>query len=314
MEQQTMTIRFNFLLLTTLLTAILIGCGGGETTTESGKLNVVATSGHLHDAVVNIAGDAVTDKGLLGPGVDPHAYEPPPSAISQLNNADVIFYNGLNLEAGMGEILDQLAKSDEKVVVAVADRFPEDRLLGWETYAHDPHVWNDPTLWREAAVIVRDTLVEADPDNAETYTQNTEAYIADIDATHEELTALFATIPEGKRTLITAHDAFSYLARTYDLEVMGLQGISTQDEPSIADVTNLANFIVENEIPAIFVESSVSKAAVEAVQAAVADQGFTVEIGGELLSDALGEPGTEGESYTGMLRQNGNSIVNGLTR
>ena len=307
-----MTIKSKFLLVM-ILAAALMGCGG-EATTESDKLTVVATTGHLYDAVVNVAGDTVAIEGLLGPGVDPHAYEPPPSAISKLNNADIIFYNGLNLEAGMGEILDQLAQSDEKTVVAVGDALPADQLLGWEEYAHDPHVWNDPILWVEAVRQVEKTLSEVDPDNADMYSDNAANYIIEIDKTNADLLDLYGTIPEEKRVIITAHDAFNYLARTYNMEVMGLQGISTQDEPSIADVANLADFIVENEIPAIFVESSVSSAAVEAVQAAVADQGFTVEIGGELLSDALGEAGTEGETYIGMLRQNANTIVTGLTR
>lgn len=299
-----------------MLAAVLMGCGGESTTetTDSDKLTVVATTGHLYDAVVNVAGDTVTIEGLLGPGVDPHAYEPPPSAISKLNNADIIFYNGLNLEAGMGEILDQLAVSDNKTVVAVGDALPVDQLLGWEEYAHDPHVWNDPILWTEAVRQVAITLGEADPDNAELYDENANAYILRLVETNAELLARYDQIAEEKRVIITAHDAFSYLARTYNMEVMGLQGISTQDEPSIADVANLADFIVDNQIPAIFVESSVSSAAVEAVQAAVADQGFTVEIGGELLSDALGEAGTEGETYIGMLRQNANTIVSGLTR
>lgn len=293
---------------------LLVGCGG-ETATESDKLNVVATTGQLHDTVSNIAGDAVVLTGLLGPGIDPHAYKPTQKARRALDAADVIFYNGLFLEAGMGEVLDQLAETGEKAaVVAVGDNLDAEQLLGWEGYDYDPHVWNDPLLWRDVVTQVRDTLVTADPDNADLYERNAAAYLAEIEATHDELTALYDSIPADKRVIITAHDAFGYLARTYGLDVKGLQGISTESKASANDVITLADFIVEREIPAIFVESSVSKDAVEAVQAAVQDRGFNVVIGGELLSDALGEEGSDGATYLGMLRYNAQTISEALTK
>lgn len=302
------------LLVMLILMLVMVGCGS-EPAAESGKLNVVATTGQLHDTVLNVGGDAIDLTGLLGAGIDPHAYKPTQSARRALDAADVIFYNGLFLEAGMGEVLDELAESGEKdAVVAVGDVLDTADLLGWDDYDHDPHIWNDPLLWMEVVDIIVYNLSSADPDNTATYEANGAAYKAEIAQTHEEITALYESVPAEKRVIITAHDAFGYLARTYGLEVRGLQGISTESQASANDVIELADFIVDRQIPAIFVESSVSTDSVEAVQAAVQDRGFNVEIGGELLSDALGEDGSAGDTYLGMLRYNAETIVNALNQ
>jgi manganese/zinc/iron transport system substrate-binding protein len=167
-------------------------------------------------------------------------------------------------------------------------------------------------LWSLAVEGVRDTLMEADPDHAADYEANAEAYLAELDELHEYVAQEAGRVPEQQRVLITAHDAFSYFGRAYGFKVLGLQGISTQSEASTADVQNLAEFIVENEILAIFIESSVPVRTIEAVQAAVASQGFDVEIGGSLFSDAMGDSGTPEGHYTGMVRHNIDTIVSSL--
>lgn len=303
------------LLLPWLVVLALAACGGraaGETRAGGGKLNVVATTGHIRDALENIAGDAIELTGLFGPGVDPHLYVPTAGDVTTLSQADVIFYNGLHLEAQMERVLNEMSQRGV-TVVAVGDSLPRDRLLSWEAnFPYDPHIWNDPQLWRIGVEAIRDTLIEVNPANAELYRRNAQAYLDQIDETHAYVKARVETIPPELRVMITAHDAFGYYARAYGLEVKGLQGISTEAEAGTADVQALANLIVERQIPAIFVESSVPPRNIEAVQAAVRAKGFEVKIGGELLSDALGNPGTPEGTYTGMLRYNTDTLVNAL--
>jgi len=303
-----------------LLVTLLAACGqtgadgdaaSGEA--EAGKLNVVATTGQIHDAVANIVGDAVNLTGMFGPGVDPHLYVPTESDVSLLGRADVIFYNGLHLEAQMERVLDQMARRGV-TVVAVGNVLPEERLLSWDSnYPHDPHVWNDPELWSLGVEAIRDTLIEADPANADLYRQNAEAYLAEIAETHAYVKAQAERIPPEQRIMITAHDAFGYFARAYGFEVRGLQGISTESEAGTADVQELVDFIVSRKVLAIFVETSVSPRNIEAVQAAARARGFEVNIGGQLYSDALGDPGTPEGTYTGMLRHNIDTLVKALS-
>jgi manganese/zinc/iron transport system substrate-binding protein len=310
-----------FTILSIILMILLAACSQADassvtTDTEAGgKLNVVATTGQIHDALLNIAGDAVNLKGMLGPGVDPHLYVPTESDVTTLGQANVIFYNGLHLEAQMVRVMTQMSTRG-KTVVAVGDILPPDQLLGWSGggATYDPHIWNDPQLWSQGVETMRDTLVNVDPDNAGLYRQNTEAYLAEITAADEYVKEQIDRIPQDKRLMITAHDAFGYFARAYGLEVAGLQGISTESEASTADVQNLANMIVERQIPAVFVESSVSPRNIEAVQAAVNAQGFEVAIGGTLLSDALGTPGAPEGTYTGMLRYNAKTLADALSK
>ncbi len=301
------------LILLVLTAAIISACGQpADASTDSGKLNVVATTGQIHDALKNIGGDAIALTGLLGPGIDPHLYVPTESNVALFSGADAIFYNGLHLEAQMTRIMEQMA-SRGKIVVAVGDNLPEDQLLDWATATYDPHIWNDPLLWSIGVEAIRDTLMEADPDNAALYQENADAYLAEIVATDQYVREQIARIPEDKRIMITAHDAFGYFARAYGLIVRGLQGISTESEASTADVQELTQFIVENQVPALFVETSVSPKTVESVQQAVQNQGFDVVIGGSLFSDALGEEGHEAATYNGMLRHNARTLADALS-
>ena len=277
------------------------------------RLNVVATTGQINDAVLNIAGEAVNLTGLLGPGVDPHLYVPTESDVGTFGNADIIFYNGLHLEAQMVRVLEQMEKRGT-TVLAVGETLPEDRLLDWAGGTYDPHVWNDPSLWAIGVEAIRETLIEADPANADLYRQNAAAFLAEIAETDTFVEEQIARIPVDKRLMITAHDAFGYFAQAYGLEVAGLQGISTESEAGTADVQNLATMIVERQVPAIFVETSVSPRNIEAVQEAVRAQGFAVEIGGSLFSDALGDPGTPAGTYTGMLRHNAQTLADALSQ
>lgn len=300
------------LLLLFLLIFIVVGCGSGEAAVEDGKITAVSTIGMITDIVQNVGGEHVNAVGLMGPGTDPHLYVASAGDVTKLSDADVIFYNGLFLEAQMEEILEQL--SEDKTVVPVTRDVDRTLLLDSPVYAgeFDPHIWFQVPLWQEATKTVRDTLIEVDPDNRASYEANAERYLAELDELQAYVIEQTSRVPEEQRVLITAHDAFSYFGKAYGFDVFGLQGISTESEASTDDVQNLATFIVENQIPAIFVESSVPVRTIEAVQAAVRDQGFNVEIGGSLFSDAMGDANTPEGTYQGMVRHNVDTIVGAL--
>lgn len=301
------------LLVLALTLTLLAACGddddGGE---DDGKINVVTTTGMIADAVRNVGGEHVNVTGLMGPGIDPHLYRPTASDVNRLDGADIIFFNGLELEGRMTDIFERLASM--KPTVAVSENIPQDQLLASQQYenAHDPHIWFDVSLWKSVVEVIAAELSEHDPDNADIYAANAAAYLEELDELDAYVFEQVETIPESSRVLITAHDAFGYFGQRYGIEVIGLQGISTAAEAGAADVQALTNTIIEREIKAIFVESSVPRATIEAVQAAVRARGSEVEIGGELYSDAMGDEGTKGGTYIGMITSNIDTIAEAL--
>lgn len=305
------------LALTIILALALTACGevsGSDDVDLSERpIRVVTTIGMITDIVENVGGERVQANGLMGPGVDPHLYSASEGDVARLRNADVIFYNGLHLEAQMANVLQQMGET-EAVTVAVTDNIERSLLLTPPEFegAYDPHVWFDVTLWMTAAETVRDTLVELDPAHADVYQQNAETYLGELEELHEYVQEQAARVPADLRVLVTAHDAFNYFGRAYGFDVRGLQGISTASEASTADVQGLAHFIAERQIPAVFIESSVPQRNIEAVQAAVRAEGFDVQIGGELFSDAMGNPETPEGTYDGMVRHNVDTIVSAL--
>lgn len=279
------------------------------------RLRVVATTGMIADAAAQVGGDRATVTALMGPGIDPHLYQASEGDVSRLRNADITFYNGLHLEAQMARVFEHMNESELGLVaVAVAGDLDPAVLLTPPQFegAYDPHVWFDVSLWRHAVEKIRDTYIAVDPGSAAVYEANAAAYLAELAALHDYVLEQAARVPAEQRVLVTAHDAFNYFGRAYGFEVRGLQGISTASEASTADVQELAAFIAERRIPAIFVETSVPRRNVEAVRAAVQAQGFDVAIGGQLYSDAMGDPGTPEGSYTGMVRYNIDTIVSAL--
>lgn len=295
-----------------LLAAALVGACTEEVDREDRALRVVTTTGMIGDAVRQVGGDRVEVTSLMGPGVDPHLYKAREGDVRRLFRADVIFFNGLHLEARMGEVLERMG--DRTRTVAVADAVPRDRLLAPPEFAgaYDPHVWFDVRMWMAVVERVRDELIAQDPAGRAEYESNAAAYLSELAALHRYVQEQAERVPAERRVLITAHDAFNYFGRTYGFEVRGLQGISTATEAGTGDVQALATFIARRRIPAVFVESSVSPRTIEAVQAAVRARGFEVRIGGQLHSDALGPEGSGAETYVGMVRHNIDTIVGGL--
>lgn len=314
MRQMKWIIKYSWLMMVWAATAVfLTSCSNNPAIAESdGRLQVVATIGQVADAARIVGGDHVVVTGLMGPGVDPHLYTASESDVSKLSEADIIFYNGLFLEAQMAGVLKQIG--ERKTAVPAAEAIPVEKRLASPVYqnAHDPHVWFDVQLWQYAVKAIRDTYITADPDHAADYEANAAAYLAELESLDQYVRDTAAKLPPEQRILITAHDAFGYFGQAYGFEVRGLQGISTASEASTSDVQLLANYIVEKQIKAVFIESSVPVRTIEAVQAAVAAQGHTVNIGGELFSDALGNADTPEGSYIGVVRHNIDTIVAAL--
>ena len=302
-------------LLGVLGLSFLLGACSGEvddTNSEEKKGIVVATTGQIADAVKIIGGEHLQVTNLMGPGVDPHLYKATQSDITKLDEAEVIFYNGLHLEGQMQDIFDQMA--EQKTVLAVAEGLDKSKLLADEedSTLHDPHVWFAIELWKEVVDTIGDTLVEEYPEHKEDFEENEKVLLADLDELNQYAKERIDEIPASQRILVTAHDAFNYFGESQGFEVTGLQGLSTESEYGVKDVQNMVSFLVENNIKAIFVESSVSDKALQAVIEGAKEQGANVTIGGELFSDAMGAEGTEEGTYIGMYKHNVDTIVDAL--
>ncbi len=294
------------------LTLAYLGCSGQQAGNPPGKLFVVATTGMIGDAARVIGGEHIDLAVLMGPGVDPHLYKTSKGDLDLLDRADIVFYNGLNLEAKMAEILKKM--SGGKTTVALGEALP-DSVLRFPTdfEGHpDPHIWFDVALWRQAVQSVGETLAAKDTAHAVNYRDNLAAYLNELDTLHSWTAEQIASISEDQRILVTAHDAFGYFGRAYGIEVLGLQGISTVTEAGLYDVTEMVNLLVDRKIRAVFVESSVPPKAIQSVVDGCRARGHEVKIGGELFSDAMGAEGTPEGTYVGMVRHNVSTIVEAL--
>lgn len=292
---------------------LISACGQIEQkNSDGGRLNIVATTNIIEDAVAAVAGDSADVTALMGPGVDPHLYKATQGDLKTLLNADVIFYNGLHLEGKMGEVFEKLAR--QKPVIPVAEAIDESWLIILPEFnnTYDPHVWFDVSLWIEVVKEINRSLQELDSVNAAYYNQNAMDYIEQLNALDAWVKKEIASIPERQRILITAHDAFGYFGKAYNIDVRGLQGISTLSEYGLKDVSDLVKFIVDRKIKAVFVETSVSERSIQAVVEGARMRGFDVKIGGKLFSDAMGEKGTPEGTYIGMVKANVNTIVESL--
>jgi manganese/zinc/iron transport system substrate-binding protein len=299
------------LLITAAVVTSMIGCATPEPE-ATGRLNVVCTTGMIADMVTRIGGAQVNVVGLMGPGVDPHYYKATQGDLKHLSRADVIFFNGLFLEGKMEDIFSKMARS--KTVRALANDLHESHLRRPpELEGHfDPHIWFDVDLWRSTIPVVEQTLTAAVPAAAEGFQTRAEAYRAELESLHKWVVERIAEVPTSGRVLVTAHDAFGYFGDAYGIEVLGLQGISTVAEYGVNDVRHLVDVIVERQVKAIFVESSVPERSINAVREGCLARGHEVVIGGTLYSDAMGQAGSGADTYAGMVRTNVNTIVEAL--
>jgi manganese/zinc/iron transport system substrate-binding protein len=300
--------------------AAIVFSGCAATDDDTNTLTVITTTTWLYDAVAGVGGEHVAAESLMGPGIDPHEYVASEGDVTRMESAEIIIYNGLHLEGAMSDVLSQIG--EQRRTLAVAEQLdeslliePDVDLLGEDFEApYDPHFWFDIELWKQATEIIRDELIELDPDNEQSYRENADAYIAELDELEEYVHERVEEIPEDQRILITAHDAFGYLGNALEIEVRGLQPVTTNVEAAASDIRELADLIVDREIRAIFLETAVPPQGIEAVQAAVIDRGFDVRIADDpLYGDALGEADGEGGTYVEAYRFNIDTIVDALT-
>jgi len=295
-----------FILLTFASATMLFACGE-----KSDKFKVVASTTMLGDLVKQIGKDKVEVTTLFGEGVDPHLADPKAADTKNINDAKLVFFSGIHLEAKFGDIIKADTNKDKMVVVG--DTLPKDKILKFEEDGQevdDPHFWFSVPLWKIAARKVGDSLKEKDAKNKDAYEENTVAYIALLDELHTWINTEVAKLTKEQRVLVTAHDAFNYFASEYDFEVAAIDGISTEGETSASDITEVANIIIEKGVKAIFIESSIPATTVNSVKAQVEAKGKTVNVGGELYSDSLGT-GDEGQ-YIVAFKKNVTTIVNAL--
>jgi manganese/zinc/iron transport system substrate-binding protein len=273
---------------------------------------VVTTTGIIADTAKRVAGQHAEIMALMGPGVDPHLYKASEGDVRRLSEADLILYNGLHLEGKMGDVLTRLARS--RPVVWVSEDIPQDLLREPPEFAgqYDPHVWFDVSLWKRTLDPIVRELSALDPAHAEDFKANAAAYGQELDALDAWVKQRIESLPPAQRVLVTAHDAFGYFGRRYGMEVIGIQGISTLSEAGLHDVDRVAQLVVDRKVKAVFIESSVPRRSIEAVQAAVGSRGHEVKIGGQLFSDSLGGAGTPAGTYAGMVRANVDTLVDAL--
>ncbi|NMA82864.1 MAG: zinc ABC transporter solute-binding protein [Epulopiscium sp.] len=307
--------KYRVLILSLMIGAItIVGCNStNHSESDNGRYYVVTTTTMLADAAKTIGGEYVEVKGLMGPGIDPHLYKASAGDVQSMQKADMVVYNGLHLEGKMGDVFENLTAIDKKVV-NVSKGLAENMLLQSEdsSLAYDPHIWFDVTLWKEAVIELTKGLKELDPEHESEFETNLSSYLKELDELDQYIKNRVLELEKEKRVLITAHDAFNYFGQAYGFDVKGIQGISTTSEAGTKDLRNLANFIVEHQIKAIFIESSVPTKNIEALQEAVKAQGFDVKIGGELYSDSLGDENSGDETYIKTFKKNIDTIVDAL--
>jgi len=276
----------------------------------SHPIKIVCTTGMVADIVRNVGGKHVEVDQLMGQDVDPHLYKATPGDMSRLARADAVFYSGLHLEGKMTDVLERLG--ERGVSIGVAEFIDQSKVLTNEEGIHDPHVWFDVSLWSQTIGVVRDVLAAFDPAHAADYTERAASYEAELAMVHTSTRQRLAEIPSSQRVLITSHDAFHYFGRAYDIEVKGIQGISTDAEAGVKDINDLVRFITQRRIKAVFVETSVNQRNMRALLEGCKSMGHDVVVGGELYSDAMGKDGTAEGTYAGMIRHNVETIVHAL--
>lgn len=302
----------------TILLLLLALAGCNRSSTSAGPrcpLKVVCTTGQVADMIRNLGGKHVEVEALMGPTVDPHLYKATLADTRKLDAADIVFYNGLHLEGRLAEILEN--RAGRSTTIAVSDNIRLNapkrlRKLGDGEELYDPHIWFDVQLWADCAAFAVQGLIEVDPAHKADYQRNADAYVAELRKLHAECKSALAAIPEAQRVLVTAHDAFGYFGQAYQVEVHGLQGVSTVDEAAPTHINDLVNLLVERKVKAIFVESSVPDKNIEVVIEGCRKRGHTVVKGGNLYSDALGSQDSPEATYIGMVKYNVRTIVDAL--
>ncbi|MFP4431175.1 MAG: metal ABC transporter solute-binding protein, Zn/Mn family [Spirochaetaceae bacterium] len=263
------------------------------TTTQAADLTKILTEG--------VPGVDIT--ALMGPGVDPHLYQPTESDVVAMNAADMVVYSGLHLEGQFDAVFEALGERDVQVYPLSRPVKEAGFVVGSGT--DDPHFWFDPRNWELSATDLAETLGRLHPEGAEAYSRNAETYAEQLRSLYAWAEEGMSRVPAGQRHVVTSHDAFQYFGAAFGWQVAGIQGISTQDEAGVADIEKMVDFVIENDIPVLFVESSIPPNTIGAVVEAIEAENGSVDMGlRELYGDAMGVPGTFGGTYVGMLAEN----------
>jgi len=290
--------------------AVAVVLPAGDQVAARTAPRVVATTTVVADLVRQVAGDRVEIDCLMGPGVDPHSYRATPADAERLARADIVVAAGLHLEGKLAAILERMARTAR--VVTLADAVPQTRLIEAGDGVPDPHIWFDARLWSLCVPAVVEPLAAIDPAGRATFQQNAADFVARLEKLDDTSRTRIATIPAERRVMITAHDAFRYFGRAYGLDVLGVQGVSTESEAGLNDINRLVETVVARKLPAVFVETSVAERNVRAIQEGARARGHEVAVGGALYSDSLGGPGSGAETLEAALARNVETIVTGL--
>ena len=280
---------------------------------EDAIFRIVATTTQAADLITILTEgvEGIEIAGLMGAGVDPHLYQPTESDIAAMNVADMVIYSGLHLEGQFDTVFEALSEQGVATYVLGQPVKSAGFIVGGFTLSEeltdvdDPHFWFDPRNWQLTTNDLASTLAELDPENSDTYLANAGAYDSQLAALYEWANAGMRTVDENRRYLVTSHDAFQYFGAAFGWQMTAIQGLSTEDEAGVGDIQGVVDFVMDNEIPVLFVESSIPPDTIEAVIEAVEAEGGETRIGvREMYSDAMGEPETFGGVYIGMLAQN----------
>ncbi|PWW32111.1 iron/zinc/copper transport system substrate-binding protein [Cytobacillus oceanisediminis] len=308
-----------FLLFAASFLAVLIlaACSNEKSSTpasEDGKVQVVTTYSIVYDIVKNVGGDLVEIHSLAPIGSNPHEYDPLPVDVQKTTDADAVFYNGLNLEAGnswFDNLMETAGKDGEDAPVFLMSKGVEAMHLTTEGNEgeEDPHAWLDIRNGIKYAENARDGLINVDPDNKEVYEKNAEAYIAELQELHDKAVKQFKEIPEKERVLVTSEGAFKYFSEAYGFQAEYIWEINQENQGTPEQITRIVDIINEKGITGLFLETSIDARSMEAVS----DE-TNVPIMGKVFTDSLAKPGEDGDTYISMMEWNIKTIKEGLTK
>lgn len=293
-----------------LLPFALFSCTqqNNPTASDNGKPQVVATSTIIADLAIKVGGDEIKLTGILKPGTDPHVYEPVPKDSRVLEEADLILYNGHNLEPGLIKLMNAAGGKARKLAVGEVVK-PLQLDKGKGEVVPDPHVWGDVENAIAMVKAIQDALIELSPEDKEEFTRKAQQLNTELKQLDSWINQQIQTIPEDKRKLVTTHDAFQYYGRAYGIPVAGtLIGISTEEQPSAQTVKLLVESIKKIGVPAIFAETTINPALITTV----AEEAGVKLAPSQLYSDSIGAPGSKGDSYIKMMSANTQSVVEAL--
>lgn len=299
----------SFIIITLLVaTLALLSC---EPSNNNKSETIVVTTNIIGNSIKEIVKNDVPIITLMNSEIDPHSYDASPNDYKQISNAKVVISNGLHLEGKIHEALLNTRKSGGNLIL-MSDGLEKASIITEEEGVNDPHIWFDVLNWYDCVSHATEELIKIYPEHEQSWNSRLDSLKAVYTDLDSEVKLKISSIPEESRYLVTAHDAFSYYSKAYGIKIKPLQGRNTNDEPSAKDIVDLSNFIIEKDIKAIFVESTVNQSFINSIVEAVKNKGGNVSIGGELYADASGKEGTPESSYSGMVKHNTNTIVNAL--